>query len=578
MSGRGRRAVLPPADHRVESPLATDGLVVMVVNKAGHKKAFDFTELPVPEPMQRSLAMAFAEQSRRWTAHRSAKVFWDKAGVFAQFVSRQLTVPEDLDGLTAGMLQSWRDQHVDTNTGRATLAAVRSLLERDPRLAEGPVAEELARRIPSPKPSKQSYKDAEREKVRLAAQRQFRAGLLRIRENTLLLERWRAGDFVEPSQEWRLGQVLDFLARTGDVPRITHPGGQTHIQNYTLLGGRTWRTAWGRLFLHRQEITALAVLLTDRFAWNASVYDHMPTPTSAPSAGEKSSVTYQVQIEKRRKGHGRWFDTENITDSGADSSGRLITQALEATAHARKLVASLSSGTDLLMTARTSQPERTRKASDRPPKVGPFVFGVGDDDVKQWWKSHGLDGSPFQRTRRTTVTREGRPLQHSQGTHESVYVLPDEGVREASREVFQAGAEEALAQARAVVFGGHLTKRPDPAHEQTATVDCEDETSSPWPGDDGGCGADFLLCLACPNAHVHPGHHPRLAHLQQQLASVCSALPDHDAGASTWRDPLLRLEDLSEKVGPAAWNAALARVSDADRAIVALLLKGDLAP
>jgi hypothetical protein len=43
-----------------------------------------------------------------------------------------------------------------------------------------------------------------------------------------------------------------------------------------------------------------------------------------------------------------------------------------------------------------------------------------------------------------------------------------------------------------------------------------------------GCGADFLLCLACRNAYVHHGHYPRLAHLHRQLQSLRSALPDRD--------------------------------------------------
>ncbi|MFF3513210.1 hypothetical protein [Streptomyces sp. NPDC002573] len=68
MSGRGRRAVLPPADHHVAHPLAHDGLVVTVVNKAGYEQRYDFAELPVAEPLQRSLASAFAAQSRRWKA------------------------------------------------------------------------------------------------------------------------------------------------------------------------------------------------------------------------------------------------------------------------------------------------------------------------------------------------------------------------------------------------------------------------------------------------------------------------------------------------------------------------------
>ncbi|MFD0328235.1 hypothetical protein ACFQZC_08440 [Streptacidiphilus monticola] len=47
-------------------------------------------------------------------------------------------------------------------------------------------------------------------------------------------------------------------------------------------------------------------------------------------------------MEKRRRGANRWFSTEYITDSGADSPGRLITQALEATRHARVLAGQLA--------------------------------------------------------------------------------------------------------------------------------------------------------------------------------------------------------------------------------------------
>lgn len=61
--------------------------------------------------------------------------------------------------------------------------------------------------------------------------------------------------------------------------------------------------------------------------------------------------------------------------------------------------------------------------------------------------------------------------------------------------------------------------------------------------------------------------------------SLRSVLDDHTFG-ERWNDHLLRLEDLrsDKKVGPVAWKAALARVSDTDRTIVQLLLKEDLAP
>ena len=76
MTGRGRRAVLPPADHRTEPLLAPDGLVVTVVNNAGYTKAFDFAELSVPEPMQGSLATVFAARAPGWTSHATAQGYW----------------------------------------------------------------------------------------------------------------------------------------------------------------------------------------------------------------------------------------------------------------------------------------------------------------------------------------------------------------------------------------------------------------------------------------------------------------------------------------------------------------------
>ncbi|MDH6709061.1 hypothetical protein P3T27_005807 [Kitasatospora sp. MAA19] len=577
MSRRGHRAALPPAGFRAEPPLAADGLVVTVVNSEGHEKRFDFEDLPVPAPMRGSLAAAFAAQSRGWHSHRTADNHWRRLAVFARFLAELEQPPEDLDGLTAAVLKRWRALHVGTNSGRAVLASVRLLLWRDGRLGSGPVAEELSRRIPHATVGRQSYGEAERDRVLLAATRQFRAAWMRIRENTLLLERWRAGELTPESREGRIGRILDGLALTGDVPRLATTNGRAFVANRHLLGGSSRDRTWGRLFLTRGELTALAVLLTDRFGWNLSVYNRVPAPTRMPSAGETTTVTYQVRLEKHRSGSGRWYSTENITDSGAGSDGRLITQALEATVHGRALATRLAPGTDLLMTARTGAPGRVRGDLDHPRPLGPLRFGVTTEEAKHWAKSHGLGGSPFQRVRRTTVTREGRPLQHTQGTHESVYVLPDHDVRLRAQAVVADGAREALELARAAVFGGRLATVPDPAHQETATADCEDETASPWPAPRGGCGADFLLCLACPNAHVHPGHHSRLALLHQRVLSLRSALPD-PLWQQRWRDHLLRLDDLREKVGPAPWNAALLNAGDRDRVIVDLLLKEDLAP
>ena len=167
------------------------------------------------------------------------------------------------------------------------------------------------------------------------------------------------------------------------------------------------------------------------------------------------------------------------------------------------------------------------------------------------------------------------PAQHSRDTHDRRYVLPDDRVRAAAVEVIASGAEDAAGRARKAVLAARLRDQPAPGDAETATADCSDPGGSPWPSPDGGCGASFLACLACPNARVHPGHHPRLAHLHEALGSLRSVLPPA-AWAADWRDAHERLEDLRDRVGGGPWAQGLARVTSADREIVARLLTGDL--
>lgn len=108
---RNPEKLLPPAGHRAEPALSSDGLLVTVVNKGGYTKEYDFAELPVAGPMRGSLAMALAAQSRGWTSHRSADTYWGKVRLFAAFVSGLDCPPDELDGLTVATMQSWRGAH-----------------------------------------------------------------------------------------------------------------------------------------------------------------------------------------------------------------------------------------------------------------------------------------------------------------------------------------------------------------------------------------------------------------------------------------------------------------------------------
>lgn len=577
MSGRGRKAVLPPPDFQATERIAADGLQTTVVNKEGFERVFDFAAIAVPQPMRCSLARALAAQSMAWNSHASGESYWRSIEVFARFLKDQGQPAEDLGDLTSATLRLWRNNHKDTPGGREALGKMRTLLKREPRLSQGLAAEELARPVPKKgKPSKQSYRPSERDQVLLAAERQFRAALLRIRENTTWLARYRAGALDPDSRDWRVGVALEHIAATGELPGYPDKDGTVYTRAEGLLRGKNRGKTTGRLFLSRSELTALAVMMTDRYGWNLSVFDRLHVPVTTPSAGETATVTYEVLVEKRRSGEGRWFDTENYTDSGADSPGRLITQALEATQHGRALAAALSPGHDLLLVARNRRRTDVDSNLDRPRNVGPLCFGVSKADARVWASSHKI-GSPFQRARRTTVTTTGKPLQHKRGTHESVYVLPDENVQEAAVDVIAAGAEEAREQARDYTFNGRLSDAADATHQETATADCSDEETSPWPAPSGGCGADFLLCLSCENSRVHTGHHPRLALLRRQLTSLHSSWPEK-LWRKRWDEHLQRLDDLRIRVNESTWDAALARITDRDQMFVDHLLKGDLAP
>ncbi|WP_327353141.1 hypothetical protein [Streptomyces sp. NBC_01304] len=581
MSPRGRRASLPPADHVRPEPLSSNGLVVHHYNREQRVKEYDFTTLPVAEPMQRSLAMLFAAQCtpHRWRSHGSSKMYWRQLTLFSSFLAKQDQPPGDLDELTGALVNRWWQSLSKTAGGCNTFDYTARLLRGDDRLQSGPVADALARRVPRPKSQTQSYAEAEFDQIRTAARRMFRAALLRIDENARHLDRWHRGDFPRTSQDWMVGEALEHIARTADVPRYVRGGDKKRepLAYYRrILGGGRAENTWQRLFLSRMEATALGILLLAEYGWNLSTIDRANVPQALPDQGEDGHPTYRIPVEKRRRGAGNYFETRNVTDDGADSRGRLVTQALQATRFARAAVEKLAPGTDLLVVWRSNRPDRDRENRDRHPSIDVFSFGLSHDDAQEWAQQLGFTGSPFQRGRRTVVAVDRRePTQHNQDTHDRSYALVDKRVQADAIEVIASGAEDAAARARTAVLLAQLTDAPDPEHTETATADCSDFDHGPYPAPDGGCGASFLMCLGCENASVHPGHHPRLTHLHHALGNLRSVLPTR-TWAKDWGDAHAQLDDLKVKLGDGTWEQGLARVTDADRDLIDLLLNGSL--
>lgn len=579
MSPRGRRATLPQADHHRPEYMAPHGLIVHHHNQVGRVKDYDFSTLPVAAPMQRSLATLFAARCtpHGWAAHVTSRNYWIHVTQFAKFLAEQECPPHDLDGLTVSMVRRWR-LSVLTTGGQPSWRMITRLLLRDARLQTGPVVDELARRVARPKSTVQSYSNAEFDQIKLAAQRRFRTALRRIEDNARHLQRWREGAFAKDGRDWVIGEALDILARGEDLPQYVDKNGrETLVVKYRkALGGAGAEATWQRLFLSRMEAVALGVLLLAEYGWNLSVIDRAETPQASPDPGEDGHPTYRIPLNKPRRGVGHHHETRNVTDDGAASQGRLITQALQATRFARAIVEDLAPGTNRLVVWHAIRVSRESMDWDRHPPVGGFHFGIDTAAARTWARAEGLGGSPFRRGRRTVIAVDRRePGQHSQDTHDRQYVLIDKRVQADAVEVIAAGAQDAANRAREAILVAELRDTPNPRDTETATADCADYDNSPFPAPDGGCGASFLMCLACANARVHPGHHPRLAHLHLALANLRSALPSA-VWEADWGEAHTRLADLKNKLGDGVWAQALSRVTDADRDLINHLLTGVL--
>ncbi|MFD4247301.1 hypothetical protein ACFWP3_37795 [Streptomyces sp. NPDC058525] len=179
----------------------------------------------------------------------------------------------------------WKQWSGDIRVRRVLAAVIR----RAPGVREATrVFMETPRRRPPARrgrPRKQAHTREELRRIRDAAAATVRAGRLRIAANTAVLQRWRAGAIERGDSDWPLGEVLDVLARTGDLPR--HPTrADRAVTAYAerALGFEGNAASLARLFPTPAEIGAAAVLLIAHEAWNQSVLKKMDVPIWWPIA------------------------------------------------------------------------------------------------------------------------------------------------------------------------------------------------------------------------------------------------------------------------------------------------------
>lgn len=460
----------------------------------------------------------------------------------------------------------------DSTGGRRAVRVPALLLRDQPAVPLG-TRREMARRQPDDVRNEPSYTDAELQQITGHARRVFGLAERRVAANVTHLKAFRAGAFADGSVEAQLGEALEVLAATGDVPHGRWPAsGHRYLTPpmRALLGGQVAEVTWKRLFLDEYEAFAAAVLLAGEQGWNYTSIVELRMPTDL--GGGSGGPIYSLQLEKRRRHPPHRYETRTLPDDGPRSPGRLLTRIIAATEPARALRRMHGQPTDRLLAFRLAL---VRRAGDPGPAdhIKDDLAGAVSPQTK-WLRATGARVN-FRRIRKAVNVRHRRqPNQNTRDTHDAVYVLADPHSAVEAEAVIARGVENAIQHAdrvMATVAGRNKAKVPD-----TATAGCTDHIRSPFSDWGVPCTASFLLCLACTNAVVMPRHLGRLAHLHEALGQLRESLPPA-TWAQDWAPHYARLHDLrSNHYTDAQWRQAQTQLTESDRGLVSALLDGQL--
>lgn len=602
MSGPGRRAVLPPAGYRKPSNLSADGLVVHVVGQGGADHGtFDFRDCAGPDSFRRELVAAFAfcaSASGTWGSAVTCDGYAQRLRQFLSFAASASPPVTDAAKISPAVWNTWTLPKPRRRQLRVVLLEVASLP------ADTRARMQTQRIRGGPTTTQESYSLEEFKDIRAAADKAVSAALRRIETNTAVLERWRAGEIAQGCSEWWWGWLLDHLARTGCLPRATVSTtgvGYFSRRVRRMLGDGGGSEALARLYPTYEEMGAAAVLLICHEAWNLSVIKTMQVPEVWPNADSSSAspAIHRVEVDKPRRGPRLRHGSNNLVDVGEGSSGRAIRQVLAFTAQARATLAYLGAPSTSLLLARRS------KALE-----GGRVFADGtaaEEAIKAWSDMVGLAGGDgavkvgARRLRRSVQVLYGAPRNNSLRTHQDVYLLRDEQVREESGEVVAAGLAEAICHAEAAVrmrvvpeATGSGSYDAEQVAKQTGLADgtavqvvqgqldtavaaCTDFEHSPFTPS-GPCAVSFLLCFACPNALATGRHLPRIVYLHQALETLRSAV-ETATWAADWAEHHSRVVDLLHAHTTEAERAGLrAQLTEPDRELIDGMLERRLDP
>ncbi|WP_344454308.1 hypothetical protein [Actinocorallia aurantiaca] len=570
---------MPDYDHRRAQPLPPGSLVVRHVEESGTRaRDYDFGELPIPEPLRRTLAELFAGRvgpDGIWRQLVTSREIWIFVVQFSRFLADRSEPVNDIEDIRAAIWSAWRLSRPSNEGGRRAVSKIQALLRDHPRLP-AETRELMVKRVSVRRAEEKAYTSEEFERIKTLAGKKFRSALLRIRDNQRLLEQWQAGVLTKSSEQERIGEALNCLALTGGLEVYRGRSGRIRPRSGqgAALGGANAESTWKRLFLDSEEAAALVVLMVATYGWNVTTVAELQMPEAAPDTGEDGHVIYRMELQKRRRNNPHRYETRNLTDFGANSPGRLITQAIEATAPARATLAALGTPRNDLILWRLGTHNRH----------GLFRAGFRQQATLSWREELQIDGLSARRLRKTVTVGKRVPIQHSQDVHDSVYVLPDPRTAADAAAVIAEGINEAV-QIAHTAFAARISRNDvePPAGTtgdgaasnvvETVTAGCTNYAASPFTGAGVPCRASFLLCTACPNAVVTPSHLPRLAYLLHVLSGLASVLPAAIWDAD-WRAHYQRLLELRGRpeFTDIEWDDALAQCTARERETIDALL------
>ncbi|MFB8776303.1 hypothetical protein [Streptomyces broussonetiae] len=599
MSGQGRRAALPPADYRKAQVLDADGLVLRPVSGAGAPLGvWDFRDSPGPVNFRRALVAALAAQGRGWD---SEATYSSNVGTLRLFFKDAAAAEPPLTTTAQITVEWWKHWTGDIHVRRVLAAVVR----RAPGVPETTrVFLETPRRRPPARRGrrrKQAHTREELKAIRDAAAATVRAGRLRIAANTAVVERWRAGRIERGDAEWAVGELLDVLARTGDLPRY-HSSNDRSVTAYVerTFGFEGNAASLTRLFPTVREVGAAAVLLIVHEAWNLSVLKAMDVPSRWPNADRDDPVVHQVDTDKARRGRRR-HASNTLVDVGEGSSGRALRHVLELTAQARTTLDLLDRPTSKLLVG--------HRGLGGGEALRDYATGnVLSDAIRGWQHQARAEGVVLPARVNATALRHsaqahhGRARNNTQDTHERDYQLLDEDVRDASRGAVELGLAQAVRSARQTVamrmvdqvdgddevdaelvaketeVDVEVARRILAGQLRTPVASCTDFLHSDHAPAGTPCAVSFLLCFACRNAVATGRDLPRIAYLHQALESLRSAVTPA-VWAADWAIHHARIGDfLSTYTTTDSRPRLVAAAIERDRELIHRMLERRLDP